>query len=60
MMSEEARVRQLDKDVATLTTELRAHMAYCEARMRVLWKLATALSGGIALIVSLAVAFIKP
>jgi len=57
MMSEEGRLRQLEKEVATLTTELRAHMTYCNARMAVIWKLAGGLSAMVALAISAGVAY---
>jgi len=51
---------QLEVAIATLSSDLRNHVLYCEARMRVLWKLATVISGAIALVVSLVVTLLKP
>jgi len=54
------RLLQVEIAVASLSSDLRNHIVLCEARMKVLWKIATALSAGIALAVSVAVAFVKP
>jgi len=55
-MSDEARrIRELEIALAAMRSDLAGHVALCDGRMRVIWKLATLLSGAIALAVSLGV-----
>jgi len=51
----EERLRALEIQVTAIRGDLAAHEKLCDARWRVMWKLVTLLSSGIALIVALAV-----
>jgi hypothetical protein len=50
----EDRVRALEVQVATTKADLLGHIALCDGRMRVIWKVA----GGLSAIVAAAVSFI--
>jgi hypothetical protein len=52
------RLLQLEIAVATLASDFRGHVVLCNGRWNVIWKLAAAMSGLIALVVSAAVAMI--
>ena len=54
-MSEIRRIQELEIAVTALRSAHDAHEKYCDARWRVMWKLVTLLSGGIALVVALVV-----
>jgi hypothetical protein len=49
------RLRALEIQLTALKGELNGHVALCDGRWRVAWKLVTAVSGGIALAVALVV-----
>ena len=55
----EERTRQLEILVAGLKADLAGHIILCDGRWRVIWKLAAALSGLVALAVSLAVTMLR-
>ena len=58
-MDDAKRLMQLEITVASLASDLRGHIVLCEARSRVMWKIATALSAGIALAVSIGVTLLR-
>ena len=58
-MDDDKRLMHLEVMVAGLSADLRGHVTLCDGRWRVIWKLATALSAGIALAVSIAVSMLR-
>ena len=56
MENDSARLARLDREVTQLRVDTNTHVALCDARWRVAWKLAAAVGGLIALVVSVGVA----
>jgi hypothetical protein len=48
-VSDEARIRQLEKEMAALQADLKGHVVLCDGRWGVVWKIAAVLGGLIAI-----------
>jgi hypothetical protein len=55
-MSDERRIQELERANVKLRSDFDNHVALCDARMRVMWKMGALLTATIALLVSTAVA----
>jgi hypothetical protein len=56
----EDRVRALEVQVAATKADLLGHIVLCDARSRVIWKLAGGLAALVAAVVSIAITYARP